>query len=261
MKIAISPCPNDTFLFAPWILGHIGKPPSVTFADIQQLNLWALEKKFPLIKISIATLPYLTDYELLPVGTALGFHVGPKIIARKNYTLNDLAHLKVAVPGKQTTAHLLLQKLCPEPQKKHFCLFHEISDLLKNGTVDAGVIIHESRFTFESEGFVEIADLGELWHERFGLPLPLGGLALLKNHPQRLEIIEILQQSYDYAYAHSDRLMPYIMKHAQYPDVVLSHIKTYVNSETRELSQKGLEAIKRLTDETTSSFCHTSRSC
>ena len=257
IKIAISPCPNDTFLFAPWILGHVAKPPSVTFADIEQLNNWAFEKKFPLIKVSIAALAQMKDYELLPVGAALGDHVGPKIIANRPYALEDLPFLRIAIPGKWTTAHALLQKLCPEPLEKHFCLFHEITDLLKQGIVDAGVIIHESRFTFEQEGFIQIADLGDLWDERYHLPLPLGGLALLKNDPRREEIIEILQKCFDYATEHTADLMPFIMEHAQYPKVALPHIQTYVTSETRALSLKGQEAIWRLTDGKITALCYT----
>jgi len=256
IELAISPCPNDTFLFAPWVLGKLdAPPPHIHFADIEQLNNWALTKKFPLIKVSIACMSKLADYELLPVGAALGFHVGPKIIAKKRYSLGDLSRLRLAVPGAWTTAHLLLQKLSPQPREKHFCLFHEIFHLLNAGIVDAGLIIHESRFTFEKEGFVEIADLGELWHERFSLPLPLGGLAMIKNHPLREEVITILQKSYDFAYSHTKELLPFILEHAQVKEAALQHIATYVTGETRELSPTGWKAIERLTDGKVSRLC------
>lgn len=255
LDLAISPCPNDTFLFGPWALGAIADPPRITYGDIEKLNQWALEGRFPLIKVSIATLPLLKEYQLLPVGAALGFHVGPKIIAKRSYALDDLPNLRLAIPGEHTTAHLLLQKLCPEPLEKHFCLFHQISDLLKKDVVDAGVIIHESRFTFESEGFIEVADLGELWHEEFDLPLPLGGLAIKRDYPFKSEIIEILQACYDYAYCHTDELMPYIKEHARIKEVILPHIYTYVNQETRALSALGWQAIERLTDGKITAIC------
>ena len=255
LDLAISPCPNDTFLFGAWVLGFLGEPPNVHFADIEQLNSWALEKRYPLIKVSMACMAKLDDYELLPVGAALGFHVGPKIIANESYDLEDLPNLRIAIPGRETTAHLLLQRLCPKPLEKHFCLFHEISDLLKAGVVDAGLIIHESRFTFEEEGFVEMADLGELWHERFDLPLPLGGLAMKKGHPMRDEVIETIQSSYDFAYAQAAELLPFIMEHAQVKEAALQHIQTYVSSETRELSEKGWEAIQKLTDGKITRLC------
>ncbi len=256
IELAISPCPNDTFIFGPWALGKLdAPPPHIHFADIEQLNNWALTKKFPLIKVSIACMSKLPDYELLPVGAALGFHVGPKIIAKKPYSLEDLPRLTLAIPGAETTAHLLLQKLCPEPGKKHFCLFHEISNLLNADIVDAGLIIHESRFTFAKEGFVEIADLGELWHQRFSLPLPLGGLAMIKNHPLRNEVITILQKSYDFACSHTKEIMPFILEHAQVKEAVLQHIETYVTDETRELSFAGWKAMERLTDGKVTRLC------
>ncbi|MFN0065635.1 MAG: MqnA/MqnD/SBP family protein [Chlamydiales bacterium] len=253
LDLALSPCPNDTFLFYPWIHGRVGKIVlRPHFADIEQLNQWALAKKYPLIKLSIACYKEVSAYyELLPVGTALGFHVGPKIIAKESFALEELPYKRIAIPGRNTTAHLLLQKLCPEPLEKHFCLYHEIAQLIETGQVDAGLIIHESRFTFTNNGFCEIVDLGEVWHEKFGLPLPLGGLALQRNHPLRSAIIETIRHSYDYAYAHKEETLPFVLQHAQEikEAVIQEHIETYVTKESRSLSQEGVRAIHCLIDE------------
>ncbi|MCP5469981.1 MAG: 1,4-dihydroxy-6-naphthoate synthase [Chlamydiales bacterium] len=258
LEIAISPCPNDTFLFRPWIEGVVGAAPKVHYADIQQLNEWALEGKYPLIKISLACRP--EGYEILPVGAALGFNVGPKIIANAPFPLEELGSKRIAIPGKHTTAHALLKRLCPVPKEKIFCRFDEIVSLLKQGEVDAGLIIHESRFTFEREGFAEIADLGTIWYDRFLLPLPLGGLVMQKGHLLRDEVIETLQACYDYAFANTEEGLPFTLKHAQEMEhaVVLQHIQTYVNKETRALSPEGWRAIEELTGEKVTHLCYTS---
>ncbi|MCH9703978.1 MAG: hypothetical protein K0U13_04225 [Chlamydiae bacterium] len=250
IELAISPCPNDTFLFAPWALGLVAEPPKIHFADIQQLNEWALQGRYPLIKVSISTYAKL-DAELLPVGAAVGEGVGPKLIASKKYCLDDLPQLRVAIPGRETTAHLLLQRLGLVPKSKRFCLFTEVANLIRSGEVDAGLIIHESRFTFEDEGFIEISDLGDLWDG----PLPLGGLVMQKGHPLQKEVVQILQRSFDYAEKNLDEIMPYILKHAQYPDVAQEHIECYVTDQTRQLSPAALTAIERLTNEKTVSLC------
>lgn len=247
LEIAISPCPNDTYLFAPWILGFLGGSPKAHFADIEELNLSALEKRFPLIKVSFAC--PLEGFEILPVGAALCFQFGPKLIAKAPFPLEALAEKRIAIPGLWTTAHLLLKQFCPTPKEKRFCRFDQIFALLQENEVDAGLIIHESRFTFEQNGFVEIADLGNLWHEKFALPLPLGGLALQKNHPLKQRIIDLLQYSYDFAKKNFNTILPFILEKAQETKraIVLKHIETYVNQETRELSSLGWQAIHEIT--------------
>src|ERR1700722_9571765 len=247
LEIALSPCPNDTYLFHAWIEGLVGKEMTLspTFADIQQLNIWGEAKKFPLIKVSISCFAKMQkEYELLPVGCALGWNCGPKLVAREKMSLDQLSHLRVAIPGQETTAHHLLNLLCPKPQEKLFCLYHEIEELLREGVVDAGVIIHETRFT---HGFHEIADLGELWMERYDLPLPLGGIAVLKTQPIDL-ITKIVRDSLAYARSHPEAGEAFILKHAQDKnrDVVQRHIDLYVNEETENLSERGREAIALL---------------
>lgn len=253
MKIAISPCPNDTFLFHAWLNGLVGQdiPAIAEFADIQQLNEWALEKRFPLIKISLGCYAGIEDdYELLPVGAAIGFQCGPKIISKTLFNPLEISHKTIAVPGQDTTAHLLLKRLLPEPRKKVFCLYHEIASLIDAGIADCGLIIHESRFTFAQSGFIEIADLGELWHAQTKAPLPLGALALQRTTPLSVKkrLIAILQESLALAHSQPKLALPFILLHSQEKDpaIVIQHIKTYVTSETAQLSSVGEKAIHQL---------------
>lgn len=251
LPVALSPCPNDTFLFHAWLSGHVGKniPATPTFADIQTLNEWAKQGAFPLIKVSLALFTTLKkDYQLLPVGAALGFNCGPKIIAKKPFHFEDLPSLRIAIPGRDTTAHHLFKRLVGNAKMVHFCFYHEIASLLEADDVDCGLIIHESRFTFKKQGFVEIVDLGELWHQRTSLPLPLGGLALRRDVTQKEEILNALKDSLSFAKAHPSTSLPFILKHSQEkePLIVAQHIETYINQETESLSAVGECAIAAL---------------
>lgn len=248
VEIALSPCPNDTFIFHAWIEGLVGKdlPLSPTFADIETLNCFALQRQFPLIKLSFSCLKHvLKDYEMLPVGAALGWNVGPKIISKKKIALSSLGSLKMAIPGENTTAHLLARHFAPKPKEKIYCRYHEIGKLLKEEVADCGVIIHESRFTFQREGFYEVADLGTLWHERYHLPLPLGCLAIQKGYRDKEKIIAILQSSLEFAWKNPQASKEFILRYAQEKEeqVIKDHISLYVNEESLSLSPKGKEAI------------------
>ncbi len=250
MKVAISPCPNDTYIFHAWIAGLVGTPPEVTFADIQELNKLSTTGLYPLIKMSYACLDSVSDtYQLLPVGSALGYHCGPKIISKKPFSIEALSEMRIAIPGERTTAHLLLNKLLPTPKEKVFCLYHEVADLINKGRVDCGLIIHESRFTFVTQGFCEIVDLGEVWHAQHGLPLPLGCLVIRRDFAEKDLVIETLQRSLAYARAHPEASTAFILEHAQEKEssIVQAHIKTYVNEESEYLSEKGIQAIEKLT--------------
>jgi 1,4-dihydroxy-6-naphthoate synthase len=250
IQIAISPCPNDTYLFHAWISGLVGTPPDAIFADIQQLNEFAYEEKYPLIKISFNCFKNVqSTYQLLPIGSALGFHCGPKIIAKTPFSLDELSQKRIAIPGKDTTAHLLLNKFFPDLKKKSFCLYNQVADLIANDEVECGLIIHETRFTFASMGFYEIADLGELWQEKFNLPLPLGGLAIHCDYPDKEKVVTSLKQSLNFAQNHPNASLPFILKHSQEKnsEAVKLHIETYVNEETANLTDRGLKAIETLT--------------
>lgn len=251
MKIAISPCPNDTYLFHAWVAGLLDTPPpEVTFADIQELNRIALTGVFQLIKVSFSSLKsLLPTYELLPVGSALGFNCGPKIIAKISFPLDELPLKRIAIPGKDTTAHLLTKDLLPPLPYKQFCHYHEVLERIEKDEADCGVIIHETRFTFAARGFSEIVDLGTLWHEKYALPLPLGCLVIRKDYPEKEKIVETLRQSLVFARTYPEASRSFILTHSQEkdPKIVSQHIQTYINSETEELSEKGRSAIFRLT--------------
>ncbi len=251
MKIAFSPCPNDTYLFHAWVMGLVGVPPKeVLFADIEKLNTLAHQGTYPLIKLSFPCFAAVSDtYQLLPIGSALGFHCGPKIISKIPFSLEELSDKRIAIPGKETTAHFLLNQLAPSPREKHFCLYHEVLDLIESGEVDCGVIIHETRFTFAQKGFSEVIDLGEEWHRRFELPLPLGGLAVRRDYPYKNQLLKKLRASLAFAHSSPDASRTFILQHSQEkdPKVVQQHISTYVNTETEYLSPIGIKAIETLT--------------
>lgn len=252
-EIALSPCPNDTLLFYGWIKGKVGAiiPCAPTYADIETLNEWALAGKFPLTKLSFATLKCVAHlYTLLPIGSAIGFGVGPLIIAKEPISIEDLSHLRIAFPGKWTTATLLYDHFFPAPKQKRFCRYDEIYALLNAGAIDAGVIIHESRFTYEDYGFHLVADLGEMWEHSKGVGVPLGCLATRNDvdGETRSQLIATLEASLDYGKQHMQEALPFILNHAKETKahIVQKHIELYVNEETRSLSKPSLLAIDTL---------------
>lgn len=172
------------------------------------------------------------------------------MVAATPFPLSELSQKRVAIPGSETTAHFLLDHLLPSPKEKVFCLYHEIPHLLRTSQADCGVIIHESRFTFAQEGFVEIVDLGEMWHQKTHLPLPLGGVAIDRSLPdsQKKQILSILQDSLDYARSNPEEAIAFCLKHSQEKEeaIVKQHIDLYVNQETAALSSVGTKAIELL---------------
>ena len=159
LKVAFSPCPNDTFIFHAWLKGLISSPINIqpVLEDVQTLNELAMQKRYPVSKISCYCLGLIEDeYQMLSSGAALGYGCGPKIIAKDKFPLEELGSKRIAIPGRQTTAHFLLDLLAPKPIEKRFCSYNEIADLIRSGAVDCGLIIHESRFTFAAQGFNEI---------------------------------------------------------------------------------------------------------
>ncbi len=253
LPIAFSPCPNDTFSFCAWVNKRIEGAPAITpvLGDIQHLNEWALQRRYPVSKVSVHCLGHLLDdYLLLPVGAALGHNCGPKIISRDKLTIDDIAGKRIAIPGKDTTAHLLFDLLCPAGATKHFCTYDEISPLLQQGTVDCGLIIHETRFTFEREGLHEVADLGQLWEETYHLPLPLGCLVAKRSLGAELidDITKTLQRSILMAREDPALAQNYVIEHSIEKDlnVVRDHIRLYVNEESIMLSEAGQASIAKL---------------
>ena len=180
LTLGISPCPNDTFIFDALVNGLVDTGElafEVVHEDVQTLNEWALAGRLDLTKLSYGVLPrVLGRYALLEAGGALGQGVGPLLVARPGAPPFDPATARVAIPGRDTTAHLLFSLAYPAAALKRFLVFSEIEGAVARGEVEAGVIIHESRFTFAARGLVELLDLGERWEARTGAPIPLGGI-------------------------------------------------------------------------------------
>jgi len=254
LKIALSPCPNDTFAFYGLLTGQtcFQDPMKVAYEDIQTLNQQAISGEFDIGKVSVATYAKVQDaYTLLPVGAALGMGNGPKLIAHTLFPLADFSTKQVAIPGTHTTAYQLLQHLLPPPAGVVSCEYHEVPTLLAKHKVDAGLIIHETRFTFTEMGFVEICDLGQLWEARYACPLPLGCLIAKKSLDAEVASrwITGFQESLAAAHAQSlPGLWEFVSFHSQEKNlaVIKAHIDLYVNEETTQLSAKGYEAIERL---------------
>ncbi|HEX5625365.1 MAG TPA: 1,4-dihydroxy-6-naphthoate synthase, partial [Saprospiraceae bacterium] len=255
LKIAISPCPNDTFIFGGMATRMTG--PGIAaeiewaYRDIQELNQLSLGDEYDVIKISAAQLPNVLDrYRILPAGAALGFDCGPLLIARKHIPLEDLNDKTIALPGNNTTAAFLFRHLFPGARNTVQLLFSEIESALLAGDADAGVIIHETRFSYAGKGLVALADLGKLWHEATGLPIPLGLIAVRKGlEPQLIQdLIAGIRSSIHYAREHFAELLPFIQGKAIDLDeqVIRQHIGLYVNDYSLDLDLAGREAIMML---------------
>jgi 1,4-dihydroxy-6-naphthoate synthase len=180
LTLGFSPCPNDTFIFEALVNGRLetgGLAFDAVLEDVETLNRWALEGRLDLTKISYGVLPLVTrEYVLLRSGGALGRGVGPLLVTRPDRATFDPASGSVAVPGEHTTAHLLFSLAYPAAARKRFMVFSEVERAVASGAVDAGVLIHEGRFTYQAKGLVKLLDLGEHWQERTCAPIPLGGI-------------------------------------------------------------------------------------
>ncbi len=255
IKIAYSPCPNDTFIFDALVHKKIESPYlwDVSLEDIKTLNQWAFESDYDVIKLSFHAFGYLTEkYQLLPYGSALGVGVGPLLISNKGLNLKELEGKRIGIPGEFTTANFLFDFASKVNVKKKIMLFSDIEDAIQSGAIDAGVIIHENRFTYQQKGFVKLLDLGEYWESKTKLPIPLGGIAVLKSLPlkTKLEISQLLSKSINYAFDHPELVLPYVKSNAQSMDPVVmkKHIDLYVNEFTRDLTLEGVQAIDFLLD-------------
>ncbi|MDP3045787.1 MAG: 1,4-dihydroxy-6-naphthoate synthase [Eubacteriales bacterium] len=260
MRIAFSPCPNDTFVFHAWVHGLIPGAPrlDVTHADIDITNNLAAGDQGPdVIKISFAALPWvLSEYALLPCGGALGRGCGPLVLTEgRAFNTNDpaaLAGRRVAVPSERSTAYLLFRLWAAEHVPGGvgeivILPFHEIMPAVRDGLVDAGLVIHEARFTYPSYGLNLLADLGRWWEADANLPLPLG--AIIARRSLNLPAVAgWIRASVKYAWAHPEASQEYVLSHAQElsPEVARAHIKLYVNEFTANLGEIGHEAVTTL---------------
>ncbi|MDA8210437.1 MAG: 1,4-dihydroxy-6-naphthoate synthase [Clostridia bacterium] len=260
MKIAFSPCPNDTFIFHAWVHGLIPGAPKldVTYADIDITNSMAASSNGPeVVKISYAALPWvLSEYALLPCGGALGRGCGPLVLtSNRADTTKDpavLAGRRVAVPSERSTAYLLFRlwaaQHVPGGVGEIVVLpFHEIMPVVRDGLVDAGLVIHEARFTYPTYGLTLLADLGSWWEADTNLPIPLGAI-IARRSLDLPAIAGWIRASVKHAWAHPEVSQQYVLRHAQElsPEVVQAHIKLYVNEFTANLGQTGYEAVTSL---------------
>jgi 1,4-dihydroxy-6-naphthoate synthase len=255
LTLGISPCPNDTFIFDALANGLVdadGLSVEVVHQDVQTLNEWALAGRLDLTKLSYGVLPrVLGTYALLEAGGALGQGVGPLLIARPGTPPIDPARALVAIPGRDTTAHLLFSLAFPEATRKRFLVFSEIEAAVSRGEVDAGVIIHESRFTYAGRGLVRLLDLGEHWETLTGgAPIPLGGIVGRRSlgGPLLRRVDALVRRSLEHARSRGDALSGYVRGHAQELDeaVIRQHIALYVNDFSLGLGGAGHRAVERL---------------
>lgn len=254
LTLGFSPCPNDTFIFDAMVHGRIdteGLEFDYFLADVEELNRRAFEGKAQITKMSYHAYAYAAkNYLILDSGSALGRKNGPLLISKKELNVDQLENARIAIPGKYTTANLLFSIAWPGSVKKSEYLFSDIEDALLNDEVDAGLIIHETRFTYQKRGLRKIADLGEYWEKLTDLPIPLGTIVINRSVPDdvALKVNRIVKRSLDYAYRDSVASYEFVARHAREMDrdVMNNHIKLYVNEFTSELGEEGRKAIKKL---------------
>jgi len=254
LSLGYSPCPNDTFIFYGLIHGKVPCP-GVEFSerleDVETLNQLALKKQLDLTKISYHALGHLREsYVLLRSGGALGRGCGPLVIAAQETSMAKLRGKKIAIPGQLTTANLLLQLYSAGYENLLILPFDKIMAAVEQGLADAGVIIHESRFTYQQYGLKQILDLGQWWEQESGYPIPLGGILAKRDLGATLisKVEAALRQSIEYAYAYPQEPQIYIKQHAQEldSDVINNHIELYVNDFSLDLGEEGIQAVNSL---------------
>jgi 1,4-dihydroxy-6-naphthoate synthase len=256
MKVTLgfSTCPNDTFIFDALVHQKIdteGLIFDVVQADVEELNHRASVASMDITKISYFAFAFLADrYQILDAGSALGFKNGPLLIGKQVWKPEEIPGLQIAIPGIYTTANLLFSIQFPEAKIKRPILFSEIENAILKEEVQAGVIIHENRFTYEPKGLKKIIDLGEEWEKNTGQPIPLGGIAVNRNLPKEIRVKagRVIKRSVEYALNNPDDSLPYIKTHARELDdeVVKKHIELYVNDFTLSLGENGHQAIDTL---------------
>ncbi|MEU7185017.1 1,4-dihydroxy-6-naphthoate synthase [Streptomyces sp. NPDC045369] len=258
LKIAYSPCPNDTFVFHAWAHGKVPGAPAldVTFADIDITNGMAERGELDILKVSYAVLPWvLEEYALLPCGGALGRGCGPLVLTKEPGEAKDLAGKTVAVPSERSTAYLLFRLWAADEVPGgvgavEVLPFDEIMPAVRDGRVDAGLVIHEARFTYRNYGLSCLADMGEHWERTTGLPIPLGAIIAKRSlGAERLrELTAAARESVRMAWDDTEASRAYVLEHAQEmdPAVADQHIGLYVNEFTADLGENGYAAVRGL---------------
>jgi 1,4-dihydroxy-6-naphthoate synthase len=254
LTLGFSPCPNDTFIFDAMVHGRIdteGLEFDYMLADVEELNRKAFAGDLDITKMSFYAYVYAVhNYLILDSGSALGHRNGPLLISKNKMDPSKLAKARIAIPGKFTTANMLLSIAWPEAVNKIEYLFSSIEEALLKDEVDAGLIIHETRFTYHKKGLRKIADMGEFWEKLTGLPIPLGTIAVNRRLPEdiALKVNRIIRRSLEYAYHDSLASYDFVVANAKEMDstVMNNHIKLFVNKFTMNLGRDGKKAISEL---------------
>lgn len=254
LTLGFSPCPNDTFIFDAMVNGKIdtkGLSFDYVLDDVATLNKWAEEEKLDITKLSYNTFLHTANkYALLHSGSALGKGVGPLLIAKEQLDLSKMEQYRIAIPGFNTTANLLLSLAFPQTRHKQALVFNAIEDAVLSGSADAGLIIHENRFTYAQKGLKKLIDLGDWWEKEMNAAIPLGGIVIKRSIDKKIAKAadEIIRESVLYSWKHYPELAPFVTSHAQEMDeaVMRQHIELYVNDYTTDLGAEGTEAINTL---------------
>lgn len=261
LSLAYSPCPNDCFIFDALIHKKIdteGLDFEVVLEDVETLNRKALKGESDISKLSFHAYAYVLDrYILLKAGSALGFNCGPLLVrvsrnesqeSRLSWDEADLESMTVAIPGKLTTANFLLSLAFPQLKNKKEYLFSDIEKAVLSGEVNAGLLIHENRFTYEAKGLKKIIDLGEYWDSLIHAPIPLGGIVIRRDLDPSVQqkVNRLIRKSVEFAFANRESSMPYVKLHAQEmsEEVMKKHIALYVNEFSTNLGEIGEKAIQ-----------------
>ena len=254
LTLGFSPCPNDTFIFDALLHGKIdteGLEFEPLLADVEELNQKAFRQDLDITKLSYHAYAFLLDrYVLLDAGSALGKNCGPLLIAKADVPKEDIPRLRIAIPGSLTTANFLLSLAYPEANDKIEMLFSKIEDAVLTEEVDAGLIIHENRFTYAKKGLVKLTDLCEFLENSTGHPIPLGGIAIRRDLAleTKLQVNRVLSRSVTFAMGNPEGTYDFVRRYAQEMDreVMYKHIALYVNAFTRDLGTKGRQAVRQL---------------
>ena len=251
LTLGFSPCPNDTFMFDALVNEKIdtnGFSFDVKLSDIEKLNQQAINGELDITKISFGVYLRIKDtYELLTAGSALGIGVGPLLISKKEFSNPQKEIRTVAIPGKNTTAYFLFKMFYPELNDIREIIFSDIERAVLEGEVDAGVIIHENRFTYQLKALKKVSDLGELWENKTGQPIPLGGIAIKRNLDDAIKrnVNALIRKSVEFAFANPEESSEYVAKHAQEmsEEIRKKHIQLYVNNFSIDIGEIGKNAI------------------
>lgn len=254
LSLGFSPCPNDTFIFDALLHGKIDTEGLIfkpVIEDVEALNQMAFRHELHITKLSYHAFAHLLPhYALLNAGSALGEKVGPLLIAKSTIEEAAINEAHIAIPGKFTTANFLLSLAFPKAQNRTEMLFSNIEQAVLEERVDAGLIIHENRFTYQEKGLVKLMDLGDYWATASGLPIPLGGIVVRRNLPSEIQqkIDRVLARSVAYALDHPDSPKAFVRQYAQEMEeaVMYKHISLYVNDYTRNLGERGRAAVQHL---------------